>query len=247
MAIYVIALHQLKCYNAAMYRVYLNKCHCKLIIKTLDLHKTVIKGEINKISPLMIENKKPQIKYNYDFEESFDFRAHGFSNLLCDLEKEYVKRYFNVLQLYPRSDIIVRVKKKLYSLMGFLSGDLNDVLPVSFSSDELEVIKLSLELYFNLLCGKFETIDKVFEDLNEGLKISINLDFIISRLCENRDLFTNLLDKNSLLSISSNLIYYKGKWAWDIFNVLEGNGSDKIGSIPLIKIEEASDSRRFRN
>ena len=43
------------------------------------------------------------------------------------------------------------------------------------------------------------------------------------------------------------LIYYKGKWAWDIFNVLEGNGSDKIGSIPLIKIEEVSDSRRFRN
>ena len=243
MAIYVIALHQLKCYNAAMFRVYLNKCHCKLIIKTLDLHKTVIKGEINKISPLMIENKKAQIKYNYDFEESFIFRAHSFSNLLCDLEKEYVKRYFNVLQLYPRSDIIVRVKKKLYSLMGFLSGDLNDVLPVSFSSDEIEVIKLSLYLYFNLLCGKFEAIGKVFE----GLNISLNFELIILRLCENRDLFTNLLDKNSLLSISSNLIYYKGKWAWDIFNVLEGNGSDKIGSIPLIKIEEASDSRRFRN
>ena len=243
MAIYVIALHQLKCYNAAMFRVYLNKCHCKLIIKTLDLHKTVIKGEINKISPLMIENKKPQLKYNYDFEETFDFRAHSFFNLLCDLEKEYVKRYFNVLQLYPRSDIIVRVKKKLYSLMGFLSADLNDVLPVSFSSDEIFVIKLSLELYFNLLCGKFEGLYKVFE----GLNISLNFELIISRLCENRDLFTNLLDKNSLLSISSNLIYYKGKWAWDIFNVLEGNGSDKIGSIPLIKIEEASDSRRFRN
>ena len=226
-----------------MFRVYLNKCHCKLIIKTLDIHKTIIKGEINKISPLMIENKKTQIKYNYDFEESFDFRAHGFFNLLCDLEKEHVKRYFNVLQLYPRSDTIVRVKKKLYSLMGFLSGDLNDVLPVSFSSDEIEVIKLSLYLYFNLLCGKFEAIGKVFE----GLNISLNFELIISRLCENRDLFTNLLDKNSLLNISSNLIYYKGKWAWDIFNVLEGNGSDKIGSIPLIKIEEASDSRRFRN
>ena len=182
----------------------------------------------------MIENKKTQIKYNYDFEESFDFRAHGFFNLLVDLEKEYVKKYFNVLQLYPRSDTIVRVKKKLYSLMGFLSGDLNDVLPVSFSSDEIEVIKLSLYLYFNLLCGKFEAIGKVFE----GLNISLNFELIISRLCENRDLFTNLLDKNSLLNISSNLIYYKGKWAWDIFNVLEGNGSDKIGSIPLIKIEE---------
>ena len=243
MAIYVIALHQLKCYNADMFRVYLNKCHCKLIIKTLDIHKTIIKGEINKISPLMIENKKTQIKYNYDFEESFDFRAHSFFNLLCDLEKEYVKRYFNVLQLYPRSDIIVRVKKKLYSLMGFLSGDLNDVLPVSFSSDEISIIKLSLELYFNLLCGKFEGLYKVFE----GLNISLNFELIISRLCENRDIFTNLVDKNSLLNISSNLIYYKGKWAWDIFNVLEGNGSDKIGSIPLIKIEEASDSRRFRN
>lgn len=243
MAIYVIALHQLKCYNAAMFRVYLNKCHCKLIIKTLDLHKTIIKGEINKISPLMVENKKPQLKYNYDFEETFNFRAHSFSNLLCDLEKEYVKRYFNVLQLYPRSDTIIRVKKKLYSLMEFLSGDLNDVLPVSFSSDEISIIKLSLELYFNLLCGKFEGLYKVFEDLN----ISLNFELIISRLCENRDLFTNLVDKNSLLNISSNLIYYKGKWAWDIFNVLEGNGSDKIGSIPLIKIEEISDSRRFRH
>ena len=243
MAFYVIALHQLKCYNADMFRVYLNKCHCKLIIKTLDLHKTIIKGEINKISPLMMENKKTQIKYNYDFEESFDFRAHSFFNLLCDLEEEHVKRYFNVLQLYPRSDTIIRVKKKLYLLMGFLSGDLSDVLPVSFSSDEVSVIKLSLELYSNLLCGKFEILSKVFE----GLSIDLNFESIVLELCDNRDIFTNLVDKNSPLNISSNLIYYKGKWAWDILGMLEGNGSDKIGSIPLIKIEELNDSRCFRN
>lgn len=243
MAFYVIALHQLKCYNANMYRVYLNKCHCKLIIKTLDLHKTIIKGEINKISPLMMENKKTQIKYNYDFEESYLFRAHSFFNLLCDLEKEHVKRYFNVLQLYPRSDTIIRVKKKLYLLMGFLSGDLSDVLPVSFSSDEVSVIKLSLELYSNLLCGKFEILSKVFE----GLSIDLNFELIVLELCDNRDIFTNLVDKNSPLNISSNLIYYKGKWAWDILSMLEGNGSDKIGSIPLIKIEEVNDSRCFRN
>ena len=226
-----------------MYRVYLNKCHCKLIIKTLDLHKTIIKGEINKISPLMMENKKTQIKYNYDFEESYLFRAHSFFNLLCDLEKEHVKRYFNVLQLYPRSDTIIRVKKKLYSLMGFLSGDLSDVLPVSFSSDEVSVIKLSLELYSNLLCGKFEILSKVFE----GLNIDLNFESIVLELCDNRDIFTNLVDKNSPLNISSNLIYYKGKWAWDILGMLEGNESDKIGSIPLIKIEELNDSRCFRN
>lgn len=243
MAFYVIALHQLKCYNVDMFRVYLNKCHCKLIIKTLDLHKTIIKGEINKISPLMMENKKTQIKYNYDFEESYLFRAHSFFNLLCDLEKEHVKRYFNVLQLYPRSDTIIRVKKKLYLLMGFLSGDLSDVLPVSFSSDEVSVIKLSLELYSNLLCGKFEILSKVFE----GLSIDLNFELIVLELCDNRDIFTNLVDKNSPLNISSNLIYYKGKWAWDILGMLEGNGSDKIGSIPLIKIEELNDSRCFRN
>ena len=242
MAIYVIALHQLKCYNADMFRVYLNKCHCKLIIKTLDLHKTIIKGEINKISSLMMENKKTQIKYNYDFEESFTFRAHSFFNLLCDLEEEHVKRYFNVLQLYPRSDIIVGVKKKLYLLIGFLSGDSCDVLPVSFSSDEVSVIKLSLELYSNLLCGKFEILSKVFE----GLSIDLNFESIISSLCENRDLFTNLVDKNSLLNISSNLIYYKGKWAWDMLGVLRGSEFEKIGSIPLIKIEEVDDSRRIR-
>lgn len=225
-----------------MYRVYLNKCHCKLIIKTLDLHKTIIKGEINKISSLMIENKKTQIKYNYDFEESFTFRAHSFFNLLCDLEEEHIKRYFNVLQLYPRSDIIVGVKKKLYLLIGFLSGDSCDVLPVSFSSDEVSVIKLSLELYSNLLCGKFEILSKVFE----GLRVDLNFESIISSLCENRDLFTNLVDKNSPLNISSNLIYYKGKWAWDMLGVLRGSEFEKIGSIPLIKIEEISDSRRFR-
>ena len=242
MAFYVIALHQLKCYNADMFRVYLNKCHCKLIIKTLDLHKTIIKGEINKISPLMMENKKTQIKYNYDFEESFTFRAHSFFNLLCDLEEEHIKRYFNVLQLYPRSDIIVGVKKKLYLLIGFLSGDSCDVLPVSFSSDEVSVIKLSLELYSNLLCGKFEILSKVFE----GLRVDLNFESIISSLCENRDLFTNLVDKNSPLNISSNLIYYKGKWAWDMLGVLRGSEFEKIGSIPLIKIEEVDDSRRIR-
>lgn len=190
----------------------------------------------------MMENKKTQIKYNYDFEESFTFRAHSFFNLLCDLEEEHVKRYFNVLQLYPRSDIIVGVKKKLYLLIGFLSGDSCDVLPVSFSSDEVSVIKLSLELYSNLLCGKFEILSKVFE----GLRVSLNFESIISSLCENRDLFTNLVDKNSLLNISSNLIYYKGKWAWDMLGVLRGSEFEKIGSIPLIKIEEVDDSRRIR-
>jgi hypothetical protein len=190
----------------------------------------------------MIENKKTQIKYNYDFEESFTFRAHSFFNLLCDLEEEHVKRYFNVLQLYPRSDIIVGVKKKLYLLIGFLSGDSCDVLPVSFSSDEVSVIKLSLELYSNLLCGKFEILSKVFE----GLRVDLNFESIISSLCENRDLFTNLVDKNSPLNISSNLIYYKGKWAWDMLGVLRGSGFEKIGSIPLIKIEEVDDSRRIR-
>jgi hypothetical protein len=190
----------------------------------------------------MMENKKTQIKYNYDFEESFTFRAHSFFNLLCDLEEEHVKRYFNVLQLYPRSDIIVGVKKKLYLLIGFLSGDSCDVLPVSFSSDEVSVIKLSLELYSNLLCGKFEILSKVFE----GLRVSLNFESIISRLCENRDLFTNLVDKNSPLNISSNLIYYKGKWAWDMLGVLRGSEFEKIGSIPLIKIEEVDDSRRIR-
>jgi hypothetical protein len=190
----------------------------------------------------MMENKKTQIKYNYDFEESFTFRAHSFFNLLCDLEEEHVKRYFNVLQLYPRSDIIVGVKKKLYLLIGFLSGDSCDVLPVSFSSDEVSVIKLSLELYSNLLCGKFEILSKVFE----GLRVDLNFESIISRLCENRDLFTNLVDKNSPLNISSNLIYYKGKWAWDMLGVLRGSEFEKIGSIPLIKIEEVDDSRRIR-
>lgn len=190
----------------------------------------------------MMENKKTQIKYNYDFEESFTFRAHSFFNLLCDLEEEHVKRYFNVLQLYPRSDIIVGVKKKLYLLIGFLSGDSCDVLPVSFSSDEVSVIKLSLELYSNLLCGKFEILSKVFE----GLRVDLNFESIISSLCENRDLFTNLVDKNSPLNISSNLIYYKGKWAWDMLGVLRGSEFEKIGSIPLIKIEEVDDSRRIR-
>jgi hypothetical protein len=192
-----------------------------------------------------MENKKTQIKYNYDFEESFIFRAHSFFNLLVDLEEEHVKKYFNVLQLYPRSDIIVGVKKKLYSLLSFLSGDLSDVLPVSFSSDEVSIIKLSLELYSNLLCGKFEILSKVFE----GLSVDLNFELIVLSLCENRDLFTNLVDKNSPLNISSNLIYYKGKWAWDmlgVLGVLEGDESGKIGSIPLIKIEEVDDSRRIR-
>ena len=64
-----------------MFRVVLGKSHCKFIIKTLDLHRSIIKGEITKISSLMIENKKPQLKYNYDFEEHLESRIHSFFNL----------------------------------------------------------------------------------------------------------------------------------------------------------------------
>ncbi len=34
---------------------------------------------------------------------------------------------------------------------------------------------------------------------------------------------------------------------WDMFNVLEGLEYGKIGSIPLLQIEEVDDSRRFRH
>jgi hypothetical protein len=181
--------------------VHLNKSHCRILIKTLDIHRLIIRGEINKISPLIMENKKPQILSGYDIEESFDIRVSNLSYVLKDFEEEHISRYLNVLQLMPRSIHITNIKKKLYNLLPFLSGDLSDCL-------------------------------------------SINL--LVEKLKDNRDLFTNLIDKNIPFDISSNYIYYKAKWAWDIYNVLENNVAGKIGSIPLIKIEEISDSRRFR-
>ena len=133
-----------------MFRVYLNKSHCRILIKTLDIHRTIIRGEINKISPLIMENKKPQISSGFDIEESFDIRVKELSNILKDFEEEHVSRYLNVLQLMPRSIYITSAKKKLYNLLPFLSGELSDVLSVSFSSDEIFVINLSLQLYYSL-------------------------------------------------------------------------------------------------
>ena len=217
-----------------MFRVVLGKSHCKFIIKTLDLHKSIIKGEITKISSLMIENKKPQLKYNYDFEEHLESRVHSFFNLTLEIEAAHFSRKMNVLQLFPTSDIICGVKKKLYSLMSFLSGDLSDCLPISFSRDEIDIIKLSTKLYFNLSIGNFEILSEIFERLN----LNIDHENIVLKLVEGRDLFTNLVDKKCCLRVEENLVYYKAKWSWDIYNVLEGNRFLKLGSIPLLKIEE---------
>jgi glutaredoxin-related protein len=115
-------------------------------------------------------------------------------------------------------------------------------LSINFSSDEILVLSLSLKLYYSLLCGRVEILNELFE----GLNINFSTILLVEKLKDNRDLFTNLIDKNIPFDISSNYIYYKAKWAWDIYNVLENNVAGKIGSIPLIKIEEISDSRRFR-
>ena len=100
-----------------MFRVYLNKSHCRILIKTLDIHRTIIRGEINKISPLIMENKKPQISSGFDIEESFDIRVKELSNILKDFEEEHISKYLNVLQLMPRSIHITNTKKKLYNLL----------------------------------------------------------------------------------------------------------------------------------
>jgi len=217
-----------------MFRVYLNKSHCRILIKTLDIHRTIIRGEINKISPLIMENKKPQISSGFDIEESFDIRVKELSNILKDFEEEHVSRYLNVLQLMPRSIYITSAKKKLYNLLPFLSGELSDVLSVSFSSDEIFVINLSLQLYYSLLCGKVEILNSVFE----GLVLNFPLVVLVDKLVKKRDLFTNLIDADIPLDISSNFVYYKAKWAYDIHNVFNGLEEKKLGSIPLIKIEE---------
>ena len=216
-----------------MFRVYLNKSHCRILIKTLDIQRLIIRGEINKISPLIMENKKPQISSGFDIEESFDIRVKELSNILKDFEEEHISKYLNVLQLMPRSIHITNTKKKLYNLLPFLSGDLSDYLPINFSSDEILVIVLSLKLYYSLLCGRVEILGELFS----GVNVNFSTILLVEKLKSNRDLFTNLIDKEISFDISSNYIYYKAKWAWDIYNVLEGNEIKKLGSIPLIKIE----------
>ena len=217
-----------------MFRVFLNKSHCRVILKTLDIHRFVIRGEFKKISPLIIENKKTQLKYNYDISDSFDSRMHSLFILLEDIENVYISRHFNVLQLMPRSIHISNIKKKLYSLLPFLNGELHDVLPISFSSDEIRVIILSCKLYYDLLCGRVEVLEEIFEEL----KISLDVKKIVSILKSNRSLFTNLCNENLYLDISSNYVFYKARWCFDIYNVLSGLEEKKIGSIPLLKFEE---------
>ena len=217
-----------------MFRVFLNKSHCRVILKTLDIHRFVIRGEFKKISPLIIENKKTQLKYNYDISDSFDSRMHSLFILLEDIENVYISRHFNVLQLMPRSVHISNIKKKLYSLLPFLNGELHDVLPISFSSDEIRVIILSCKLYYDLLCGRVEVLEEIFEEL----KISLDVKKIVSILKSNRSLFTNLCDEDLFLDISSNYVFYKARWCFDIYNVLSGLEEKKIGSIPLLKFEE---------
>lgn len=228
-----MALTQLICYNSDMFRVHLNKSHCRILIKTLDIHRFIIRGEINKISPLMMENKNSQISSGFDIEESFDIRVKELSNILKDFEEEHISKYLNVLQLMPRSIHITNTKKKLYNLLPFLSGDLSDYLPINFSSDEVFVLVLSLKLYYSLLCGRVEILSELFS----GVNVNFSTILLVEKLKNNRDLFTNLIDKEIPFDISSNYIYYKAKWAWDIYNVLEGNEIKKLGSIPLIKIE----------
>ena len=72
--------------------------HIKLISKSLDILKSISKGELTRIESLFIENKKTYLENKIDLPEIFDSRMIKLHHFLADMQvKHYNNKFLNVL------------------------------------------------------------------------------------------------------------------------------------------------------
>lgn len=215
------------------FKIKLEIAHVKLISKSLDILKSVSKGELLRIENLFQENKKTYIENKIDLPEIFDIRMTQLFHSLSNLQEKYFKnKTLNILQLGDFGFLLVDTKQKFIDTGIIMKNKRLNSINVNVTENELNLIKTALTLYYNILLGNFAY---VFQIIN----IKINDEFE-NDLKNAGFLATNLVDKKTEIKIEEKIVNRKAKWAYDIANSIDNfykqDTIKNVGTLPRIKI-----------
>jgi len=207
--------------------------HIKLISKALDILKSISKGEITRIESLFQENKPLFIEHKLDLPEIFDLRMKKLNLFLSNMQYEhYNNKLLNVLQLGDFGFLLVDIKQKFIDTGLIVKKKKLNYIFVDLSKQELDIINLACKVYWKILVGDFQIINKI-------TRHSVDEKFT-ANLAEAGLLATDLVSNNIVFSITEKFINRKAKWAYDICQSFDNIHNDdiikNIGTLPKLKI-----------
>lgn len=207
--------------------------HIKLISKSLDILKSISKGELTRIESLFKENKTLYIENKLDLPEIFDNRMFKLNSFLSDMQvQHYNNKLLNALQLGDFGFLLLDVKQKFIDTGIIMKNKRLNSIEVNLKTEEVLIIKKACDLYWNLLIGNFEII--------EDIKFHKTEQLFLEDLQKASFIATNFANENFKISINDKFIHRKAKWAYDISNTIDNlqkqDTIKNIGTLPKLKI-----------
>lgn len=218
-----------------MYVITINKCHCRLLSKALDIYKTTLRGELKKIPLLYAENKNTYLISGLYTEPIFDEYIKNLRNSFFEMDNIHFKRYLSIIQYKEHGINLANIKKRLIDTCLLFKDQNKQSIDIKITHDELLIIKIACDLYWNVQIANIEYINQIshFEE-----KTSDNFKSDILALSDSVKSFACA----SGLDIMSIVINRKGKWCYDISNTiqsfLEGKEYRLIGTLNRLIIKE---------
>ena len=157
------------------FKIKLEIAHVKLISKSLDILKSISKGELTRIQSLFQENKNSYTENKKDLPEIFDIRMTNLVHFLSDMQyKHFNNKTLNVLQLGDFGFLLVNIKQKFIDTGIIMKNKRLVYIEVKLSTQELNLIRTATSLYYNILLGNFDCVENVINfNVDEG-KINCN-------------------------------------------------------------------------
>lgn len=208
--------------------------HIKLISKALDILKSIAKGEISRAASLLPENKKTHIEIIKEYPEFFDIRMDVARKQLLDLESYYFNsKQLNILQLGDFGSKLATIKQRFIDTAIIIKNKRLLYIPIQVTADDLLIIKLACNLYWNILIYNFDTIVDV-------IRHKVDKKMLLEDLKEISYKSKGFLDPNYEFTIDNKCINRKAKWAYDICiaidNIDKKDIIKNIGTLPKLKI-----------
>jgi hypothetical protein len=218
-----------------LYKIQVNKAQIKIISKALDVLKSISKGEISRASSVISENKITQVKHTGELEEIFDQRIRQLKLSLIDIENIYFSKYLTILKLGEFGLKLLHIKKKLIDSGFILNKNNREYLDINLSDNDLDIISLACDLYWNLQCGNLEFIVEVLYNINDSYG---NMLIELKNITELATGFAT----SAKHEIESNAINRKSKWCYDISKkisfVRNMEPYKTVGTLPQLKIKK---------
>ena len=208
--------------------------HIKLISKALDILKSIAKGEISRAASLLPENKKTHIEIIKEYPEFFDIRMDVARKQLLNLESYYFNsKQLNILQLGDFGSKLATIKQRFIDTAIIIKNKRLLYIPIQVTADDLLIINLACNLYWNILIYNFDTIVDV-------IRHKVDKQMLLEDLKEISYKSKGVLDPNYEFTIDNKCINRKAKWAYDICiaidNIDKKDIIKNIGTLPKLKI-----------